>query len=178
VVDILAGVPNSVRVEGYTDNVPISSGQYRSNWDLSAARAGSMVHRLLARGIDPLRLSLAGYGEYRPIDDNASEAGRSRNRRVVLVVLATPDAATERELELTLTREGPDDTGFRLPRPMTDALSIVSETQAAPGPGGPAATALPPASHSVARWPAERRAAGAVPDFGPAPVLPQVAPPL
>ena len=167
VVEILAGVPNSVRVEGYTDNVPISSGQYRSNWDLSAARAGSMVHRLLLRGLDPLRLSLAGYGEYRPIDDNASEAGRSRNRRVVLVVLATPDAATERELELTLTREGPDDIGFRLPHDMPNALSIVSE---APAP--------PPASQSVARWPAERRAAGAVPDFVPAPVLPQVVPPL
>ena len=165
VVEILAGVPNSVRVEGYTDNVPISSGPYRSNWDLSAARAGSMVHRLLLRGLDPLRLSLAGYGEYRPIDDNASEAGRSRNRRVVLVVLATPDAATERELELTLTREGPDDIGFRLPHDMPNALSIVSETP-------------PPASQSVARWPAERRAAGAVPDFVPAPVLPQVVPPL
>lgn len=178
VVDILAGVPNSVRVEGYTDNVPISSGQYRSNWDLSAARAGSMVHRLLLRGLDPLRLSLAGYGEYRPVDDNATEVGRSRNRRVVLVVLATPDAGTERELELTLTREGPNDTGFRLPHQTPNALSIVSETQAAPVPGAPAATALPPASHTVSRWPAERRAAGAVPDFVPAPVLPHVAPPL
>ena len=151
VVDILAGVPNSVRVEGYTDNVPISSGQYRSNWDLSAARAGSMVHRLLLRGLDPLRLSLAGYGEYRPIDDNASEAGRSHNRRVVLVVLATPDAGAQRELELTLTREGPGDTGFRLPPESPNALSIVSGTQAVPAHSGPATTPVPPASHSVPR---------------------------
>jgi len=114
VVDILAGIPNSVRVEGYTDNVPISTGQYRSNWDLSAARAGSMVHRLLQRGLDPLRLSLAGYGEYRPIADNASDDGRSRNRRVVLVVLATPDAIAQRELELSLIRQGPNDVGFRV----------------------------------------------------------------
>ncbi|WP_448506829.1 flagellar motor protein MotD [Immundisolibacter sp.] len=178
VVNILAGIHNSVRVEGYTDNVPISGGQYRSNWDLSAARAGSMVHRLLERGLDPLRLSLAGYGEYRPIDDNASEAGRSRNRRVVLVVLATPDAATERELELTLTREGPNDTGFRLPHEMPDAQSIVSSARAAPAHSESAPPPVPPASHSVPRWPAERRAAGAVPDFVPAPALPHVAPPI
>lgn len=175
VVDILAGIQNSVRVEGYTDNVPIRTGQYRSNWDLSAARAGSMVHRLLQRGLDPLRLSLAGYGEYRPIDDNASEVGRTRNRRVVLVVLATPDAAAQRELELSLIREGPDDTGFRLPHATPDALSIVSGVRAAPTEAGHTSSAPSPA---VARWPAERRAAGAVPDFVPAPAMLQVAPPL
>jgi hypothetical protein len=97
---------------------------------------------------------------------------------VVLVVLATPDAATERELELTLTREGPNDTGFRLPHEMPDALSIVSSTRAAPAHSGSATTPVPPASHSVPRWPAERRAAGAVPDFVPAPALPHVAPPI
>ncbi len=178
VVDILAGVQNSVRVEGYTDNVPISTGQYRSNWDLSAARAGSMVHRLLQRGLDPLRLSLAGYGEYRPIDDNASEAGRSRNRRVVLVVLATPDAAAQRELELSLTRQGPDDSGFRLPDEAPDALSIVTGAQAAPAriADVPTEQASSTPERSVARWPAERRAAGEVPDFVPAPMLPQVVP--
>lgn len=176
VVDILAGVPNSVRVEGYTDNVPISTGQYRSNWDLSAARAGSMVHRLLQRGLDPLRLSLAGYGEYRPIDDNTNENGRSRNRRVVLVVLATPDAAAQRELELTLTREGPHDSGFRLPQATPNALSIVSGAQAASAEAGQTPPSSTPAHH-VARWPAERRAAGTVPDFVPAPMAPQVGPP-
>jgi chemotaxis protein MotB len=174
VVDILAGVPNSVRVEGYTDNVPISTSQFRSNWDLSAARAGSMVHRLLDRGIDPLRLSLAGYGEYRPIADNATEEGRTRNRRVVLVVLATQDAATAREQQLTLTRQGPDDVGLRLPGQLPSALSIVSASAA----GADADHRAVPAAHSNARWPSDRRAAGGVPSFVPGPLLPQVAPPL
>jgi chemotaxis protein MotB len=179
VVDILAGIHNSVRVEGYTDDVPIRTGQYRSNWDLSAARAGSMVHRLLQRGLDPLRLSLAGYGEYRPIADNASDEGRSRNRRVVLVVLATPDAVAQRELELSLIRQGPDDVGFRVPGGTPDALSILTQANA------PTETAqsqpgqtVPAAKIGTARWPADRRAAGQVPDFVPAPLPPQLAPPL
>lgn len=176
VVDILARVPNSVRVEGYTDNVPISTGLFRSNWDLSAARAGSMVHRLLERDVDPLRLSLAGYGEYRPVADNASEEGRTRNRRVVLVVLATPDALAAREFELNLTRQGPDDTGLRVPPQVPSALSIVAEAEPVQAATGVVAVdSRPPVT---ARWPAERRAAGEVPAFVPAPMLPQVAPAL
>lgn len=179
VVDILAGIPNSVRVEGYTDNVPISSSLFGSNWDLSAARAGSMVHRLLQRGMDPLRLSLAGYGEYRPIADNATPDGRSRNRRVVLVVLATPDANAQRELELSLIRQGPNDVGFRVPDATPDAVSIVTQptapTATAPSRPGQAA---PADKTGPTRWPADRRAAGKVPDFVPAPVQPQVVPPL
>ena len=174
VVDILASVPNAVRVEGYTDDVPISTGQFRSNWDLSAARAGSVVHQFLDRGVDPLRLSLAGYGEYRPIADNASEDGRSRNRRVVLVVMADPAAAVERERQLTLTRQGPDDVGLRLPEQLPSALSIVSS--GVPGDPQQHAATTAHAVHSRARWPADRRAAGEVPAFVPAPMLPQVAP--
>ncbi|MBC7162968.1 MAG: flagellar motor protein MotD [Immundisolibacter sp.] len=179
VVDILAGIPNSVRVEGYTDNVPISTGQYRSNWDLSAARAGSMVHRLLQRGLDPLRLSLAGYGEYRPIADNATADGRSRNRRVVLVVLATPGAVAQRELELSLIRQGPDDVGFRLPDGTPDAVSIVTQAMAptATAQSAPGQT-VPAAKTDTPRWPADRRAAGQVPDFVPSPLPPQLVPPL
>ena len=175
VVDILARVPNSVRVEGYTDNVPIRAGLFRSNWDLSAARAGSMVHRLLERDVDPLRLSLAGYGEYRPIADNASEEGRTRNRRVVLVVLATPDALAAREFELNLTRQGPDDAGLRVPPQVPSALSIVTEAQSLHAADGVAAVDPPPVT---ARWPADRRAAGEVPSFVPAPMLPNVIPAL
>lgn len=182
VVDILAGVPNSVRVEGYTDDVPISNGQYRSNWDLSAARAGSMVHRLLDQGIDPLRLSLAGYGEYRPIADNATADGRSRNRRVVLVVLATPDAAAERELAMTLNSPRPDPaTGLRLPEGLPSARELLALEPADAAPvtlGGVAPAPGEPAVPTTARWPADRRAAGAVPDFVPAPVFPSIVPPL
>jgi len=174
VVDILSTVPNAVRVEGYTDNVPIRTSQFRSNWDLSAARAGSMVHRLLERGIDPLRLSLAGYGEYRPVADNATDDGRTRNRRVVLVVLATPDAGAARERYLTRTRQGPDDVGLRLPEQLPSALGIVAASASATS--DDAGQAAGPAVQASARWPAERRAAGNVPSFVPAPRLPQVSP--
>ena len=182
VVDILAGVPNSVRVEGYTDDVPISNGQYRSNWDLSAARAGSMVHRLLEQGIDPLRLSLAGYGEYRPIADNATEDGRSRNRRVVLVVLATPSIDAERELATTLTPSDTDPAnGFLLPPGLPSAQELMALEPADDGPvtlGGMELPLEEPAAPAAARWPADRRAAGAVPDFVPVPVFPSIVPSL
>ena len=88
----LAGImrpfPNGIRVEGYTDNVPISTFAFPSNWELSAARAASVVRLFAEQGIDPLRLSVAGLGEYHPVADNNSADGRNRNRRVVLVVLA------------------------------------------------------------------------------------------
>jgi len=188
VVGILGAVPNSVRVEGYTDNVPINTGQYRSNWDLSAARAGSMVHHLLAEGLDPLRLSLAGYGEYRPIDDNTTEAGRNRNRRVVLVVLATPDAAAQRDLQTSLAAPpAPPPDGLRLPGGVPSPLSLLQaqpDAPLAPAPA-PAVTATLSAPATVdlapppsARWPADRRAAGQVPDFVPAPGRPPIAPAL
>lgn len=85
---ILAPLPNAVRIEGYTDDTPIHTAQYPSNWELSTARAASVVHLMTAAGLAPTRISLAGYGEFRPVDTNATPAGRARNRRVVIVVLA------------------------------------------------------------------------------------------
>jgi chemotaxis protein MotB len=84
---ILAPVANGVRVEGHTDNVPISTLQFPSNWELSAARAASVVHFLMRLGIAPSRLAAIGYGEHRPVADNARDEGRQRNRRVTIVVL-------------------------------------------------------------------------------------------
>lgn len=183
VIGILASVPNSVRVEGYTDDVPIKNSRFRSNWDLSAARAATLVHQLIDHGVDPLRLSLAGYGEYRPVADNTTEEGRAKNRRVVLVVLATPDALIERELAPGPTGQSPQDTGLRLPEQVPSAQSILSasqveQTPASQPPSAPA-PAAPPATvpQSGARWPADRRAAGEVPPFVPAPPPPpQVSP--
>jgi chemotaxis protein MotB len=86
---VLGDVPNSVRVEGYTDNRPINTYQFPSNWELSAARAASVVHLFIRDGISPARLAMIGYGEYRPIEDNATEAGRNANRRVLLIILAS-----------------------------------------------------------------------------------------
>jgi chemotaxis protein MotB len=85
---ILAGFPNPMRVEGYTDDKPINTAVFPSNWELSAARAASVVRLFADRGVDPNRLGIIGWGQYRPVADNASEDGRNRNRRVLVVVLS------------------------------------------------------------------------------------------
>ena len=91
-IEHLAGVlthyPNPIRVEGFTDNVPIRTVQFASNWELSAARAGSVVHVLSAHGVAPSRLAVIGFGDQRPIASNATAAGREANRRVVVVILS------------------------------------------------------------------------------------------
>ncbi|OAX55100.1 flagellar motor protein MotD [Xanthomonas graminis] len=95
---VLVPVPNGVRVEGYTDNSPIATVQFPSNWELSAARAASVVHLFADQGLQPSRLSMIGYGEFRPRADNDSQAGRNANRRVVLVILADaggPDSGSD-----------------------------------------------------------------------------------
>ncbi len=93
---ILLDFPNPVRVEGYTDNVPINTIVYPSNWELSAARAASVIRLFAAVGIPPQRMVAQGYGEYRPVADNNTPEGRAKNRRVVIVVLA--DKEVERLL--------------------------------------------------------------------------------
>ena len=86
VAGILAPFDNPVHVEGFTDDLPIKTDKFPTNWELSAARAGSVVRMLAADGVDPSRLAAVGYGEFQPIADNATAEGRARNRRVVLVV--------------------------------------------------------------------------------------------
>jgi len=80
-------IQNAIRVEGNTDNVPISTFEFRSNWELSTARATAVLEQLLADGLAPARLSAAGYADQRPVQSNATAAGRQRNRRVDLVIL-------------------------------------------------------------------------------------------
>ncbi len=77
---------NPIQVEGFTDNVPINSVRYPSNWELSAARAASAVKLLVKGGVDASRLSAVGYGEHQPVADNATPEGRAKNRRVVLMI--------------------------------------------------------------------------------------------
>ncbi|HWV09038.1 MAG TPA: flagellar motor protein MotD [Pseudomonas sp.] len=86
VAKILAPYENPVHVEGFTDNLPIRTAQYPTNWELSAARAASIVRMLAMDGVDPGRLAAVGYGEFQPVADNATAEGRARNRRVVLVI--------------------------------------------------------------------------------------------
>jgi chemotaxis protein MotB len=83
----LARIPSHLQVEGHTDNVPISSAAFPSNWELSAARAASVVHYLARAGVEPWRMAAVGLGEHRPIAENADRLGRAANRRVTIVVL-------------------------------------------------------------------------------------------
>ncbi len=92
---VLAGVKNQIRIEGHTDDQAPDAG-YASNWDLSAARASTVAKWLLADyAIDPARISVVGYGQYRPIAENTSDAGRVQNRRVDIVVLSNEAAKKE-----------------------------------------------------------------------------------
>jgi chemotaxis protein MotB len=84
---VLAKAPSRLRVEGHTDDVPIHSAQYPSNWELSTARAISVIRYLEEHGIERDRLSVAGYGEYHPLVPNDSADRRAQNRRVEIVVL-------------------------------------------------------------------------------------------
>lgn len=99
---ILSRFPNAVRVEGHTDNMPISTMAFPSNWELSAARAATVVRLFAEQGVSPARMSVEGWGQYQPVGDNATAEGRNRNRRVVLVVLAASDA---HELERRLDQQ-------------------------------------------------------------------------
>jgi chemotaxis protein MotB len=83
---ILAPYDNPIHVEGFTDNQPIQSRLYPTNWELSAARAASVVRMLSNGGVNPDRMAAVGYGEFRPVADNTTAAGRRANRRVVLLV--------------------------------------------------------------------------------------------
>jgi chemotaxis protein MotB len=73
-----------LRVDGHTDRVPISTAQFPSNWELSTARATSVVKQLIADGIPPDRLAAAGFGEYQPLDPANTPEAFARNRRIEL----------------------------------------------------------------------------------------------
>lgn len=92
VADTLRGKPNEIRVEGHTDNVPINTPDYNSNWELSSARATAVLRALVTRGLPADKLFAAAYGDTRPKADNTTAEGRAQNRRAEIVVLY-PQAA-------------------------------------------------------------------------------------
>ena len=92
VIAVAAKLDNPIHVEGFTDDQPISTDKFPSNWELSAARAASVVRLFVEYGIEPSRLSAVGYGEFRPLSNEQTEEARNLNRRVSLVILAGPDA--------------------------------------------------------------------------------------
>ncbi|MEA4962757.1 Motility protein B [bioreactor metagenome] len=88
--DVIKESGKSIRIEGHTDNVPINTGKYPSNWELSTARAVNVLKYLIElKDIEPWRLSAVGYGEYHPIDTNDAADGRQKNRRVDIMILKT-----------------------------------------------------------------------------------------
>lgn len=86
VVPVIKRVKNHISIEGHTDNIPIKNARYPSNWELSVARAMSvLVYIVDAHKVDPPRLSASGYGEWRPVASNLIPEGRAKNRRVEII---------------------------------------------------------------------------------------------
>lgn len=114
---ILDKTNNYIRVRGYTDNVPIASKAFPSNWHLSTARATAVVSMMQTLGVDPSRMGVEGFGEYQPVADNSTPEGRAKNRRVVIAVSravlpanqssvppASPPTRPDLEPEMTIER--------------------------------------------------------------------------
>ena len=99
----LRGVDSAVRVEGFTDNVPIRGGAISSNWQLSAVRAAAVVEQFTRTGLDPLQMSAVGYGEFYPVTDNTTDAGRAQNRRVVIAIAKHDDLVGGKPISRDLT---------------------------------------------------------------------------
>ena len=96
VVSSLSSYSNSIRVEGHTDNMPINSAAFPANWELSTTRATNVLQYLTKQDdFDPYKISAAGYGEYRPVADNSVDEGRSKNRRVDIVLLSEQSERSE-----------------------------------------------------------------------------------
>lgn len=103
---LFVDLPNRVNVEGFTDNRPIQSRIFPSNWELSSARAAAVVRLFERSGVGPSRMASIGYGEHQPISDNADTAARAKNRRVVVVVMASLNGQTgDRVYEFELLKE-------------------------------------------------------------------------
>ena len=89
--------PYNLSVEGHTDNVPIQTARFPSNWELSSARAAMVTRRLIELGVPADRIRAIGYGDTRPRADNGTPEGRARNRRVAFVLQAFPQSGAASE---------------------------------------------------------------------------------
>ena len=155
---VLAPFPNPIRVEGHTDNKPIKTAVFYSNWELSAARAGSVVRVLSNHGVGPERLAVIGYGEQRPLKGNDTADGRNANRRVVVVILSTElmrqtDPATVTDSDTTAPAVTAPPAGPTHINAIDGGGAIASPAdspQAQPAPVTPQPV-IPPASAQTAR---------------------------
>jgi chemotaxis protein MotB len=150
-----SGLP--VRVEGFTDDQPIASEIYPSNWELSSARAASIVKMLALNGVAASRLAAIGYGEFQPVSTNDTEEGRAENRRVVLMISRAARLRPEIERNTSAPPSVDASPAATLPAAPTQDRVVAVElegggilytNEAAPAPEAPAATggALEPAS--------------------------------
>jgi chemotaxis protein MotB len=95
VAKIIAGLPNSVRLEGHTDSVPIYTERFKNNWELSTARSIAVLQLFETKfGLDSSRFAVAGYAQNIPVAPNDTEEGRARNRRVEIVILGRQNSPT------------------------------------------------------------------------------------
>jgi chemotaxis protein MotB len=98
IASVIRTLPNDVRVEGHTDDVPISTKEFPSNWHLSVSRAVNTAFYLITmHGLNPDKIAVVGYSEFKPLVANDSEENRARNRRVDIVILDTPEQQRTKE---------------------------------------------------------------------------------
>ncbi|MEE8058885.1 MAG: flagellar motor protein MotD [Pseudomonadales bacterium] len=146
IAEILRDQGNPIRVEGFTDNVPINTLLFPSNWELSTARASAVVQLFTEEGLDPSRFAAIGYGEHQPIADNAIVDGRAANRRVVLMISKTGElrpalrelASVEALFEQQRITERAGQTGIKIIIPGVEPvtkLESASPDQAKSGEG-------------------------------------------
>lgn len=138
VAAFLGEFDNPVTIEGYTDNIPVHSAQFPSNWELSAYRASVVARFLEERGIDRQRISAVGYGENHPLQTNATPDGRARNRRVDIIVARRGNLSRNRNADSQTTafahvRQAPPatlDEGVVQRRTAEGGLLITSDGEA------------------------------------------------
>lgn len=130
---VLRHFPNPVQVEGFTDDAPISSSTFPSNWELSAGRAATVVRLFAELEVEPERMVAIGFGQYRPAADNATAEGKAKNRRVLVVIRATGDAA-QLAKSFVEAKNGTATVATDIPLPKGDALPPASTGQAHPMP--------------------------------------------
>ena len=153
--DVLARFPNPVRVEGFTDDIPIRTVQFYSNWELSAARAGSVVHVLSDRGVARERLAVVGFGDQHPVASNTTAPGRNANRRVTVVILS---AQVDQHMEPGWVPNMNSGDGSATGQPTADATATGGAAAGTEPAGATAASAT-----TVSATPTSTAASGTVP---------------
>jgi len=98
IASVIRTLPNDVRVEGHTDTMPIATAEFPSNWHLSVSRAVNTAYYLITRhGLNPDKIAVVGYSEFRPLVDNTTDENRARNRRVDIVIIDSPEQQRTKE---------------------------------------------------------------------------------